>query len=87
MAEMSGPVVALTAFAGAGEGASVQLQLRSTRSHVRGHYRRNYHVASTLDAFQLRGIGEARRDERRPFHRAKNRARGRVCYLSSWIPS
>lgn len=53
---------------------SVQVQLRSTRSHVRGHYRRNYHVASTPDAFQLRGIGETRRVERRPFHRAKNRA-------------
>lgn len=39
--------------------------LRSTRSHVRGHYRRNYHVASTPDAFQLRGIDEARRDEAR----------------------
>lgn len=57
----------------------VQVQLRSTRSHVRGHYRRNYHVASTPDAFQLRGIGEARRDERRPFQRAKNRARRAVC--------
>lgn len=59
---------------------SVQVQLRSTRSHVRGHYRRNYHVPSTPDAFQLRGIGaarrgEARRGERRPFHRAKNRTR------------
>jgi len=68
---------------------SVQVQLRSTRSHVRGHYRRNYHVASTPDAFQLRGIGEVRRGEtrrdearrgetrrgeRHPFHRAKNRA-------------
>lgn len=62
---------------------SVQVQLRSTRSHVRGHYRRNYHVASTPDAFQLRGIGETRwgetrRGERRPFHRAKNRARSCV---------
>lgn len=42
---------------------SVQVQLRSTRSHVRGHYRHNYHVASTPDAFQLRGIDEARRGE------------------------
>lgn len=44
---------------------SVQAELRSTRSHVRGHYRRNYHVASTPDAFQLRGIGETRRGEAR----------------------
>lgn len=42
---------------------SVQVQFRSTRSHVRGHYRHNYHVASTPDAFQLRGIDEARRGE------------------------
>lgn len=30
-------------------------------SHVRGHYRRNYHVASMPGAFQLRGTGETRR--------------------------
>lgn len=71
---------------------SAQVRLRSTRSHVHDHYRRNYHVASTPGAFQLRGIGEARQGEARRGARApsfsprEKPVRGRVCYLSPWIP-